>query len=155
MKIPILLPLALLGGCGVMPYAPPSGPHTATLTFTSDQAAQPMVCVAGAGFQATGTSLAHKPWPGPVFDEALKTLKKADRVTTTVASSPHTRVGVMLNQHQAHRSRRRCQAAVRFSTQPGARYRVHFSHDHNRCGLEVHGEDGAHVNAVPVAWHCP
>lgn len=156
MNIAILLPLALLGGCGVLPYDPPSGPHSATLTFTSDDlAAQPMICVTGAGFQATGTSLAHKPWPGPAFDEAMKTLKKADRVTTTVASGPDTRVGVMLNLRQAQQSRERCKAAVRFNAQPGAHYRIDFTRDHHRCGLEVHGEDGVHVDAVPIAWRCP
>ncbi|ASK33133.1 hypothetical protein [Alloalcanivorax mobilis] len=155
MKKYALISLALLSGCSVMQYQPPAGGDTATVTFTSNNlAAQPMVCVPGAGFRATDTALSQKPFDSKAFDEVIKTMNKAGEVTTTVAASPNTRVGVVLNKRQGNMGRDRCKVAAQFSTEAGGNYRVNFTRNNDQCGLEVRGEDGSRADAVPVDWDC-
>ncbi len=51
----LLLPAVLLAGCQMFTYQPPSVEDTATVVFTGNAAAQPVVCVPGRGFKDTKT----------------------------------------------------------------------------------------------------
>ena len=68
-KTLLLLPALMLAGCQMLNYQEPGGEDTATVVFTGNEAAQPVVCVAGRGFKDTKTSLAVKPWDTNAFDE--------------------------------------------------------------------------------------
>ncbi|MBL7250236.1 hypothetical protein ACLD02_05590 [Alloalcanivorax sp. C16-2] len=152
-----LLPLALLSGCQMFSYQEPAGADTATVTFTGDAAAQPVVCVPGKGFKDTQMALAVKPWETNAFNELFKTMKKAEEVPVAIQASEQARVGVVYNERRSEGAGRdHCRVAAQFDARPGERYRAHFTRtDTGNCGLEIRGEDGVRADAVPVAWQCP
>ncbi len=155
-KTLMLLPAVLLAGCQMFQYQEPGGENTATVMFTGDTAAQPVVCVPGRGFKDTKTSLAVKPWDTNAFDELFSAMKKAEQVPVTVAADGRTRIGVVYNERDASMGRDHCRVAVQFNARPGARYLAHFTrNDAGQCGLEVRGEEGVQADAVPVGWDCP
>ncbi|MDX1804734.1 MAG: hypothetical protein R3292_11680 [Alcanivorax sp.] len=154
MKIAALLPLALLAGCQHFSYLPPSGEQTASVTFTGNAAAQPMVCVPDQGFRATEYALGKTPMGSDSFNDLLATMKKSPEVTTQVAAG-QTRIGVNFNQRQTDGSRDRCQVALEFNARQGASYKANFTHSAGQCGLSLTDDSGAPVDAVLVDWKCP
>ena len=155
-KTLLLLPALLLAGCQMLNYQEPTGEDTATVLFTGNEAAQPVVCVPGRGFKDTKTSLAVKPWDTNAFDELFSAMKKAEQVPVTVAADGQARIGVVYNERDTDMRRNHCRVAVQFNAQAGARYLAHFTrNDAGQCGLEVRGEEGVQADAVPVDWDCP
>src|SRR5690606_28508358 len=110
-----LLSLTLLTGCQALSYQPPAGSDTATITFTSDNiAVQPVICVPGSGFRSTSMALAHKPFQSEFFDELNAGLRKADSVTTQIATrSGSVQVGFILQKVQREGMTKRCKTAAR------------------------------------------
>ena len=96
-KTLLLLPALMLAGCQMLNYQEPGGEDTATVVFTGNEAAQPVVCVAGRGFKDTKTSVAVKPWDTNAFNELFKTMRKAEQVPVAVAADGQTRIGVVYN----------------------------------------------------------
>ena len=155
-KTLLLLPALMLAGCQMLNYQEPAGEDTATVTFTGNEAAQPVVCVPGRGFKDTKTSLAVKPWDTNAFNELFSAMKKAEQVPVTVAADGQARIGVVYNERDTDMRRNHCRVAVQFNAQAGARYLAHFTrNDAGQCGLEVRGEEGVQADAVPVDWDCP
>ncbi len=155
-KTLLLLPALMLAGCQMLNYQEPTGEDTASVVFTGNEAAQPVVCVPGRGFKDTKTSLAVKPWDTNAFDELFSAMKKAEQVPVTVAADGQARIGVVYNERDTDMRRNHCRVAVQFNAQAGARYLAHFTrNDAGQCGLEVRGEEGVQADAVPVAWDCP
>ncbi|MCG8394141.1 MAG: hypothetical protein MI745_13770 [Pseudomonadales bacterium] len=146
----------LLAGCQHLSYHPPSGDNTAELTFTSNNtAAQPVVCVPGEGFESTEYALAQQPLGGDALNDLLETMKKSPEVTTTIAASSQSRIGVSYNQRKANGQRDRCKVAVQFESQAGQAYTAHFIYDNDQCGLSLSHADGSPVDAVRTDWQCP
>ena len=112
----------VLAGCQNFGYQAPYGDDTAQITFTSnDTAAQPAICVPGKGFQSTEYSIAQKPMGGDALNDLLETMKKSTEVTTTLAPSSQTRVGIIYNQkHPNSTQRDRCRVALQFELLCGA-----------------------------------
>jgi hypothetical protein len=155
-KTLLLLPALMLAGCQMLNYQEPGGEDTATVVFTGNEAAQPVVCVAGRGFKDTRTSVAVKPWDTNAFNELFKTMRKAEQVPVAVAADGQTRIGVVYNERDSNMRRNHCRVAVQFNAQAGASYFAHFTRNEaGQCGLEVRGEDGVQADAVPVGWDCP
>ena len=155
-KTLLLLPALMLAGCQMLNYQEPAGEDTATVTFTGNEAAQPVVCVPGRGFKDTKTSLAVKPWDTNAFNELFSAMKKAEQVPVTVAADGQTLIGVVYNERDSNMRRNHCRVAVQFNAQAGADYFAHFTrNDAGQCGLEVRGGDGVRADAVPVDWDCP
>lgn len=155
-KTLLLLPALMLAGCQMLNYQEPTGEDTASVVFTGNEAAQPVVCVPGRGFKDTKTSLAVKPWDTNAFDELFSAMKKAEQVPVTVAADGQARIGVVYNERDTDMRRNHCRVAVQFNAQAGARYLAHFTrNDAGQCGLEVRGEEGVQADAVPVDWDCP
>ncbi|HEX5677884.1 MAG TPA: hypothetical protein VFX91_07935 [Alcanivorax sp.] len=153
-KTPLLLPALMLAGCQMLNYQEPSGADTATVVFTGNEAAQPVVCVPGRGFKDTKTSLAVKPWDTNAFDELFSAMRKSEQVPVTVAADGQTRIGVVYNERNDMR-RDHCRVAVQFNARAGARYVAYFTRNEaGQCGLEVRGEEGVQADAVPVGWDC-
>lgn len=153
---PILLAstLALASGCAH--YHGPEGSDAATVVFTSNNvAAQPMVCVPGKGFQGTRHALAQKPFESRAFTPINEALRKSEEVPATLPPGEPTRIGVQLSDRQGGAGPFRCNAAILFTPQPGARYNAHFVRDGNQCGLGLSHEDGTPVaDAVRAPWEC-
>ena len=155
-KTLLLLPALMLAGCQMLNYQEPTGEDTASVVFTGNEAAQPVVCVPGRGFKDTKISLAVKPWDTNAFNELFKTMRKAEQVPVAVAADGQTRIGVVYNERDTDMRRNHCRVAVQFNAQAGARYLAHFTrNDAGQCGLEVRGEEGVQADAVPVDWDCP
>ena len=155
-KTLLLLPALMLAGCQMLNYQEPTGEDTASVVFTGNEAAQPVVCVPGRGFKDTKISLAVKPWDTNAFDELFSAMKKAEQVPVTVAADGQARIGVVYNERDTDMRRNHCRVAVQFNAQAGARYLAHFTrNDAGQCGLEVRGEEGVQADAVPVDWDCP
>jgi hypothetical protein len=155
-KTLLLLPALMLAGCQMLNYQEPTGEDTASVVFTGNEAAQPVVCVPGRGFKDTKTSVAVKPWDTNAFNELFKTMRKAEQVPVAVAADGQTRIGVVYNERDSNMRRNHCRVAVQFNAQAGASYFAHFTRNEaGQCGLEVRGEDGVQADAVPVGWDCP
>ena len=155
-KTLLLLPALMLAGCQMLNYQEPTGEDTASVVFTGNEAAQPVVCVPGRGFKDTKTSLAVKPWDTNAFDELFSAMKKAEQVPVAVAADDQTRIGVVYNERDTDMRRNHCRVAVQFNARAGARYLAHFTRNEaGQCGLEVRGEEGVQADAVPVDWDCP
>lgn len=154
-KALLLLPALMLAGCQMLNYQEPAGEDTATVVFTGNEAAQPVVCVPDRGFKDTQVSLAVKPWDTNAFNELFKTMRKAEQVPVTVAADGQTRIGVVYNERNDMR-RDHCRVAAQFNARAGARYFARFTRNEaGQCGLEVRGEEGVQADAVPVGWDCP
>ena len=155
-KTLLLLPALMLAGCQMLNYQEPTGEDTASVVFTGNEAAQPVVCVPGRGFKDTKTSLAVKPWDTNAFDELFSAMKKAEQVPVTVAADGQARIGVVYNERDTDMRRNHCRVAVQFNAQADTRYFAHFTRNEaGQCGLEVRGEEGVQADAVPVDWDCP
>ena len=155
-KTLLLLPALMLAGCQMLNYQEPTGEDTASVVFTGNEAAQPVVCVPGRGFKDTKISLAVKPWDTNAFNELFKTMRKAEQVPVAVAADSQTRIGVVYNERDSNMRRNHCRVAVQFNAQAGASYFAHFTRNEaGQCGLEVRGEEGVQADAVPVDWDRP
>lgn len=147
----------VLAGCQNFGYQAPYGDDTAQITFTSnDTAAQPAICVPGKGFQSTEYSIAQKPMGGEALNDLLETMKKSTEVTTTLAPSSQTRVGIIYNQkHPNSTQRDRCRVALQFEAVAGEHYQAVFNYSQAQCGLSITDSQGQSADAVRVDWECP
>ena len=104
----------------------------------------------------TEYSIAQKPMGGDALNDLLETMKKSTEVTTTLAPSSQTRVGIIYNQkHPNSTQRDRCRVALQFEAVAGEHYQAVFNYSQAQCGLSITDSKGQSADAVRVDWECP
>lgn len=147
----------LLSGCQMLSYQEPSGDDTATIIFSTENAAvQPMVCVSGKGFESTAFSVARKSSTSDALKDLHETMHKAAQVPTQVDTSNHSaRIGFIMQKKSSVGPRTRCKVAAQLNVSAGQTYHATFTEASGTCGITLTDANGAPLeDAIVTAYEC-
>lgn len=147
----------LLSGCQMLNYQEPSGKGTATIIFSTENAAvQPVICVPGQGFESSSFSVARKSSSNDAFKDLHEVMHKAEEVPVKVDASHSTiRIGFIMQKKSTSGPRKRCKVAAQLSVVPGQTYHAIFTEASGSCGITL--SDSSNVplaNAIVTPYEC-
>lgn len=147
----------LLGGCQMLSYQEPSGDHTATIIFsTENTAVQPVICVPGKGFEGSTFSVARKSSTNDTLKDLHEAMHKADKVPVLVdASRNSARIGFIMQKKNSSGPRKICKVAAQLSVVAGQTYHATFTEASGSCGVTLSDANGASLeDAIITPYEC-
>jgi hypothetical protein len=147
----------LLSGCQMLSYQEPSGDDTATIVFSTENAAvQPVICVPGQGFESSAFSVARKSSTSDALKDLHETMRKATQVSTKVdASRSSARIGFIMQKKSSTGPRKRCKVAAQLNVSAGQTYHATFTETSGACGITLTDANGTPLeDAIVTAYEC-
>jgi hypothetical protein len=147
----------LLSGCQMLSYQEPNGDDTATIIFSTENAAvQPVICVPGQGFESSNFSVARKSSTNDTMKDLHEAMHKAEQVSVRVDASRHSaRIGFIMQKKSGAGPRTICKVAAQLSVVAGQTYHATFTEASNSCGVTLTDANGTPLtDAIVTAYEC-
>lgn len=147
----------LLSGCQMLSYKEPSGDDTATIIFSSENAAvQPVICVPGQGFKSSIFSVARKSATNDTLKDLHEAMHKAEQVPIQVDASRHSaRIGFIMQKKNNTGPRKICKVAAQLSVVAGQTYHATFTEASASCGVTLTDANGTSLeDAIITPYEC-